>query len=341
MFRRFCSALVVLSLLAFAAGPLAIRAEDDVAKPADRYAVPEGDVAAIVKFMDDLEAFQPTKTDEILAYRQHAVKAFQTAAERIVKLEKDKSSDAYRKASAMQLQLRLSDVQRGSVETQRTFYDDLRAHLKTANAASQQDLALAFTLGQIVEQRGNVELAQEVYGEFGKIFSVSEDKTLAGYGAKMAGVARRLDLPGKEMKLEGKTASGDAFDWKTYRGKVVLVDYWATWCGPCVAELPNVKENYDKYHDKGFEVVGISLDEDPGRLRRFLAEREIPWVCLFEEGVGTDHPMANYYGVMQIPTTMLVDRDGKVVAVGVRGGELGRHLAKLLEPADQAEGASE
>ncbi len=341
MFRRFCCALVVSSLLAFATGPLALRAEDEVAKPADRYAVPEGDVAALVKFLNDLESYQPKKTDEILAYKQHALKAFHTAAERIIKLEKDKSSDAYRKASGMQLQLRLSDVQRGSAETHRTFYNDLLAHLKSAKAVSQQDLAIGFTFGQVVEQHGNVELAKEVFGEIGKIFSASDDKTLAGYGAKMEGIARRLDLPGKEMKLEGTTASGEAFDWKTYRGKVVLVDYWATWCGPCIEELPNVKENYEKYHDKGFEVVAISLDTDFGPLRRFLAQYEIPWVCLFEEGAGTEHPMANYYGVMQIPTTMLVDRGGKVVSVGVRGGELGRQLAKLLGPDDKAVRASE
>ncbi|MDA1051244.1 MAG: thioredoxin-like domain-containing protein [Planctomycetota bacterium] len=341
MFRRFCCALVLVSFFAPAIAPVALRAEDEVAKPAGRYAVPDGDVAAILKFLKGLETYRPTTTDEILAYRQNARKAIQTAADRIVKLEKDKTSDAYRKAGGIQLQLRLSDVQQGTAETHRTFYNDLLAHLKTAKAASQQDLAIAFTFGQAIEQLGNVELAKEAYGEFGKIFSGSKDKTLAGYGEKLAGVARRLDLLGKEMKIEGATASGEPFDWKAYRGKVVLIDYWATWCGPCIEELPNVKENYDKYHGKGFEVVGISLDSDRGPLRRFLATHEIPWACLFEEGAGTDHPMANYYGVMQIPTTMLLDRDGKVLSIGVRGSELGRQLAKLLGPDDQAGGASE
>lgn len=341
MDRRLYSALGATMLLAFAAGSLALRAEDEVAKPADRYAVPEGDVVALVKFLNALESYEPKNTEEILTYKQHALKAFETAADRIIKLERDKSSDAYRKAIAIRLQLRLSEVQRGTAGTHGAFYTELTAHLKSAKALSLQDLKLAFTFGQLVEQRGNIKLAKEAYGEFGKIFSASEDKLLADFGAKMAGIGRRLDLVGQEMKLEGTTVSGEAFDWKAYRGKVVLVDYWATWCGPCVEELPNVKENYDKYHDKGFEVVGISLDTDFGPLRRFLAKHEIPWACLFEEGAGTDHPMASYYGVMQIPTTMLVDRDGKVVSVGVRGSELGRQLAELLDPADESDGASE
>ena len=345
MLRRFCHAIIIALFLAPASGPLALRAEGDVAKPADRYAVPQDDVAALVQFLTGLESYEPTKTEEILAYRQHARKAFETAAERIIKLEKDKSSDAYRKASGIQLQLRLSDVQRQGVETHDAFYKELLAHLKTAKAASKQDLAIAYTFGQLVEQGGNVALAKVAYGEFGKIFSASKDEELAGFGETMAGIARRLDLPGKKMQLEGTTADGKPFDWKAYRGKVVLVDYWATWCGPCVEELPNLKENYEKYHDKGFDVVGISLDTDFGPLRRFLAAHEIPWVCLFEEGAGPDHPMAKYYGVMQTPTTMLLDREGKVVSMDVYGDELGRQLAKLLDPADSgpadnAEGTS-
>lgn len=341
MFRRLCCALFMGSFLVSAVTLIELRADDEVDKPADRYAVPEGDVAAILKFLEGLETYRPTTTDEILAYRKSAKNAFQTATDRIIKLEKDKTSDAYRKASSIQLQLRLSEVQDGTPESHRSFYQDIVAHLKTAKIASQQDLALAYTFGQMIERVGNVDLAKEAYGEFGKLFSNSKDETLANYGEKMSGVARRFDLLGKEMKIEGATTDGAPFDWKTYRGKVVLVDYWATWCGPCVEELPNVKENYEKYHDKGFEVVGISLDEDPGRLQRFLAEREIPWVCLFEEGAGTNHKMANYYGVMQIPTTMLLDRDGKVVSMDVRGGELGRQLSKLLGTPGKSEGGSE
>lgn len=336
MFRRLCCALVTASLLATLVGPNHLHAQDEVAKPVDRYAVPDADVAAILEFLKALEAYRPTTTDEILAYRQNARKALQTAADRIIKLEKDKTSEAYRKAGAIKLQLGLADVQHGNAESQRAFYQDVLAHLKSAKAPSQQELALAYTFGQVVEQTGNIDLAKEAYGEFGKFFSTSEDAELANYGEKMTGIARRLDLPGKEMKVEGSTASGEPFDWKAYRGKVVLIDYWATWCGPCIQELPNVKENYDKYHDKGFEVVGISLDSDPARLERFLAEREIPWACLFQEGAGWDHPMAKYYGVMGIPATMLLDRDGKVISMGIRGGELGRQLTSLLGPVEDS-----
>ena len=108
-------------------------------------------------------------------------------------------------------------------------------------------------------------------------------------------------MPGNEIKIAGTGLDGEAFHWAAYRGKVVLVDFWATWCPQCIAELPNVRRHYDEYHERGFEVVGISLDRDPTRLAKFVEEREMPWVTLFEPDAGGDHPVAAYYGVRTIP----------------------------------------
>ncbi len=128
-----------------------------------------------------------------------------------------------------------------------------------------------------------------------------------------------------EKDLEGKPLSVTGF-----KGKVVLVDFWATWCGPCIRELPNVKTTYQKYKDKGFDVLGISLDSDKDKLTGFLAKNEMPWPQFFD-GQGWKNKLAQQYGINSIPATYLLDASGKVIAKNLRGPDLEAAVAKALD----------
>ncbi|MEI9896464.1 MAG: TlpA disulfide reductase family protein [Chthoniobacter sp.] len=113
------------------------------------------------------------------------------------------------------------------------------------------------------------------------------------------------------------------------KGKVVLIDFWATWCGPCVAELPNVSAAYEKYHAKGFEVVGISLDEKKEALAKFIAAKKLPWPQFFD-GKGWDNKLGQQYGIRSIPATYLLDKEGKIIAKDLRGEDLAEAVAKAV-----------
>jgi len=207
------------------------------------------------------------------------------------------------------------------------------AAMLTAMPDDAQTAGLAMQLAGAFEHLpGGEQLAATAYGTFGPLFAKSGNEEIRGMGESFAGTMRRLSLPGHPMEISGTLLSGKPFDQKTLAGKVVLVDFWATWCGPCVAEIPNVLEQYEKYHDKGFEVVGVSLDEDRDALEKFVAEQKIPWPILYEKPQGERwrHPLSTFYGISGIPTVILIGRDGNVITLNARGEKLGEQLDKLF-----------
>lgn len=128
-----------------------------------------------------------------------------------------------------------------------------------------------------------------------------------------------------------KDIAGAPLSISQFKKKVVLVDFWATWCGPCVAELPNVLAAYQKYHSKGFEIVGISLDQSDAALKGFIKEKGMTWQQYFD-GQGWSNKLSKRYSITSIPATYLLDGDGKIVAKNLRGPALETELARLLGP---------
>lgn len=159
-------------------------------------------------------------------------------------------------------------------------------------------------------------------------FAAKNDQILAAIekDRKAAELRKSLVVGAEFPGIEGKALDGAAVSTAALKGKFVLVDFWATWCPPCRDEIPRVLAAYEKYHAKGFEVLAISLDQNEEDLKKFVAEKKLPWPQIYE---GAD-AIAEKFGIESIPTTYLLGADGRIVAVGPRGEALAQKLAELF-----------
>jgi thiol-disulfide isomerase/thioredoxin len=169
-----------------------------------------------------------------------------------------------------------------------------------------------------------------------------EDRLLKNYPnspyvGMIKGARRQREAIGKPFELEFTDAiKGTNVSMKGLKGKVVVLDFWATWCGPCVGEMPNMKKLYSEYKDKGVEFIGISLDspEDEGglkALKEFVAENEIPWPQYYQ-GKGWESEFSANWGINAIPALFVVDPKGNLYSVEARG-KLEEMIPELLEQA--------
>ena len=131
--------------------------------------------------------------------------------------------------------------------------------------------------------------------------------------------------------FDEKDLAGKPLSIARFKGKVVLLDFWATWCGPCRNELPNVLKTYEKHHADGFEIIGISLDRDQDRekLDGFIKEKKMTWPQFFD-GKYWQNKLATKYGVNSIPATYLLDGEGTIIGKDLRGEDLEQAVAKAL-----------
>jgi thiol-disulfide isomerase/thioredoxin len=149
--------------------------------------------------------------------------------------------------------------------------------------------------------------------------------TVENVSSDLKGIAIGKPFP----ELEFNDLNGTLINISKLKGKVVLIDFWATWCGPCKRETPELVELYSRYHKKGFEIIGISLDFDINALKKFLISNKVTWPQYFERK-GWDNEIASRFGIDSIPSTLLLDKDGNVIGRDLRGKLLREKITELL-----------
>jgi peroxiredoxin len=155
------------------------------------------------------------------------------------------------------------------------------------------------------------------------------------YGKKLLDHLNKLNAPAMQPgdQLTDFTLNdtdGKPVSISDYRGKFVLIDFWASWCAPCREENPNLLKAYEKYSSRGFEIIGISLDADKGSWLKAIEKDKLSWVNL-SDLKGWESEPAQQYNIKSIPANALIDTSGKIIAVNLRGAELQDKLEQIFE----------
>ncbi|MDR2171407.1 MAG: TlpA family protein disulfide reductase [Planctomycetaceae bacterium] len=171
--------------------------------------------------------------------------------------------------------------------------------------------------------------------QFKKIKIYAKDQTAKIYAEIYEGMLRRLEIKGKPMPIWGVDINGNILDESTLKDKVVLLDFWAPWCVSCVAEFPHLKNVYQKYKNKGFEIVCYNVDSDNEQAKNYLKSRsnDFTWIFLSREAAEKSNlpSLSAYYGVRKLPVVLLRDRKGNVILTEATGDKLDAELEKIFD----------
>ncbi|SDY65835.1 TlpA disulfide reductase family protein [Hymenobacter psychrophilus] len=198
----------------------------------------------------------------------------------------------------------------------RTTPDDFLAAYLTKAYLSRQASQQVFVDSMTAVLAGRQPASAEVQALGNRVRT-----SVAAVGAANAQPAPDFTLP---------TVAGPVFSLSSLRGKYVLLDFWASWCGPCRAENPRLKALYQQYQTKGLEIVSVSVDSDGGKWRKAVTQDQLPWTQV-SDLKGWDSPSAQLYGVLAVPSSFLIDPAGRMVARDLRGEALEKRLRQILQ----------
>jgi peroxiredoxin len=209
--------------------------------------------------------------------------------------------------------------------------EQVHAFLKSRETLSLQDIQTGILAGAMLELQPNKQPARDTYQLLTDLLEKDEREEMQSLRLNLQASIRRLDLLGNKFELDAVALDGRTIKIDDLAGKFVIVDFFATWCEPCLSEIPRLQKHFAKYQAKGLEVIGISLDAESEGLEKYLERAKLPWPIIHDNHAEPLKRLQMKFGVSHLPTVLLLNKEGTVVSLEARGGELDRLMQMLFE----------
>ncbi|MBV7533985.1 TlpA family protein disulfide reductase [Chitinophaga sp. sic0106] len=207
--------------------------------------------------------------------------------------------------------------------------DDMAERVKLLMRMNPNTPVLLYALDYLHPQKDKELIASELDKLIKKYPYLAEAKRKKADMIIAAEIERKTGVGATAMNFTQADTKGNPVQLSDYKGKYVLVDFWASWCGPCRAENPNVLENFEKYHPKGLEILGVSLDNSKDAWIKAIKDDGLTWAHV-SDLKGWKNEVAKAYNIRAVPSNFLIDKEGKIVAVNLRGDELTQKLEEIF-----------
>lgn len=258
--------------------------------------------------------------------------AIRDASKQIMaRLDGQKSHPRYQQAELDTMSSSIALMTYFGQDAQQKTLEQVHQFLNSRKQLSLQDVQLGMLAAAMLELQPHKQPARDTYALLDKLLADDEREEMQNLRLNLQASVRRLELLGNPLKLQATALDGKRIDIADYAGKYVLVDFFATWCEPCLAEIPRIQRHYEQYHERGLEVIGISLDAEADDLQQYLKRVPLPWPVVHDNASDPLERLQMTFGIAHLPTVLLLNKEGTVVSLEARGAELERLMQMLFE----------
>lgn len=304
------------------------------AKPFPDLTIPgDADQVALLKLLAVAKQAQPSSAEQ---YRQMQL-AIRDASDRLVKLIADPVDPVRLQAELDVLASSAALMVNESEEAREEVASRVMALFEKKKELTLTDIQSGMMIAFYLELQPRKSPARDVYAMLEQRLEGDSREEMQALRLNLQANVRRLELLGNKLPLDAKDIDGHRIKTEDFAGKFLLVEFFASWCQPCVAEVPRLKKHYAKYRDKGLEIISIGLDQDRAALDKYVADQILTWPVIFDGDNPLEQKWQMKFGISSLPSILLLNKEGVVVSLEARGPELDRLMERIFEmptPAD-------